>query len=133
MDVVMQWNQRGQLRGLGGGKEGCQPADGILFLAGTGRTDGGGSWSLDVRKVLCPDVELGVPTWVALVATPSHQLIQDEGGDSLRDSPGTAVTTAWSASGGTATLQVRSWTCRCDPQPDVEFSFHAAISYVFVG
>ena len=128
MDVVMQWNERGQVRGLRGEGAECERADGILYLAGSGRTDGGGSWSLDVRKVLCPEVELGVPTWISLVATPSARM-DDE---TQAASTSTSVTTAWSASGGNATLRVRSWSCGCDPAGGVDFSFHAAVSYVFV-
>ena len=129
MDVVMQWNERGQVRGLRGEGAECERADGILYLAGSGTTDGGGSWSLDVRKALCPEVELGVPTWISLVATPSTRLEEEA---SASRAASTSVTTAWRASGGGATLFVRSWSCGCDPAGGVDFSFHAAVSYVFV-
>ncbi|HEX2205204.1 MAG TPA: hypothetical protein VHG91_17985 [Longimicrobium sp.] len=124
----MQWTEEALIRPMEEGKPGdCRRVDGVVYLAGSGVTDGSGEWSLEVRDAVCTDIQLGVIVWVSLVATPSHH--HREGDREPR--PG-FVTTAWAASGGRATLTARSWDCRCEPQPNVEFSYHAAIAHEFV-
>lgn len=127
-NLLMQWKEPGPARpmaddGTRPESERCEPADGVLFLAGTGITDGSGNWSLDVRDALCPDVELGLVQTVSMVATPTfnpHIDVLDP----------CYITTG---SSGNLTLHARTWDCRCEPKPKTAFSYHAAIAYVFVG
>jgi hypothetical protein len=129
-NLLMQWKEPGPARpmvedGTQPESKGCEPADGVLYLAGTGITDGGGNWSLEVRPALCPDVELGLVQTVSLVATPTF----DPHIDVLDPC---YITTGSSVAGSTLTLHARTWDCRCDPKAKTAFSYHAAIAYVFV-
>ena len=129
-NLLMQWKEPGPARpmvpdGTAPERKECQPADGVLYLAGNGITDGGGNWSLEVRPALCPDVELGLVQTVSMVATPTF----DPRIDVLDPC---YVTTASTVSGGNVTLHARSWDCRCELKPGTAFSYHAAIAYVFV-
>jgi hypothetical protein len=114
-NLLMQWKEPGPARpmvedGTKPESERCVPADGILFLAGTGITD----------------VELGLVQSVSIVATPTF----DPRIDVLDPC---YITTGSSLSGSTLTLHARTWDCRCEPKPKTAFSYHAAIAYVFVG
>ncbi|HEX6038403.1 hypothetical protein [Longimicrobium sp.] len=129
-NLLMQWKEPGPARpmtddGRKPRSERCEPADGVLYLAGTGITDAGGSWSLDVRDALCPDQELGMVQTVSIVATPNFDPF-------IKMLDPCHATAGWSVSGSTLTLYVRTWDCRCELKPDTAFSYHAAIAYVFV-
>jgi hypothetical protein len=129
-NLLMQWKEPGPARPMveDGTKpelDRCEPADGVLFLAGTGITDGSGNWSLNVRDALCPDVELGLVQTVSMVATPTF----DPRIDVLDPC---YITTGSTSAGGNVTLHARTWDCRCELKPNTAFSYHAAIAYVFV-
>ncbi|HEV7586540.1 MAG TPA: hypothetical protein VGO40_00325 [Longimicrobium sp.] len=128
MSGLMQWNEDGQVREMT--KDGTRP-DGdcrkttIRFLAGSGVTDAGGNWSLNVADAVCEQV--GLVGAVSFVATATY----DPRIDSLpRPS---YIMTANTHSGGYVTLFARSFDCRCELLPDVPFDYHVAISYDFVG
>jgi hypothetical protein len=130
-NLLMQWKEPGPARpmvddGTKPASERCEPADGVLFLAGSGITDGSGNWALNVRDALCPDQELGLVQWVSMVATATFNPFID----SIQ--PPITVTTAWSASGGNVTLYARTHSCKCEPEGGMRFDYHAAIAYVFV-
>jgi hypothetical protein len=130
-NLLMQWKEPGPARPMSddGRKptsDRCEPADGVLYLAGSGITDAGGNWSLDVRDALCPDQELGLVQWVSMVATATFSPIID----SIQ--PPAIVTTGWTSSGGNVTLYARTHDCRCEPKAETRFDYHAAIAYVFV-
>jgi hypothetical protein len=129
-NLLMQWKEPGPARPMSkdGQKprsERCEPADGVLYLAGSGITDGNGTWSLDVRDALCPDRALGLVQTVSIVATPTFDPI-------IKILDPCYVTAGWSVAGSALTLHVRSWSCGCELKPDTSFSYHAAIAYVFV-
>jgi hypothetical protein len=130
-NLLMQWTEPGPARpmvddGTSPKSDGCVPADGVLYLAGSGITDAGGSWSLVVRDALCPGVQLGLVQRVSMVATSTFNPFID----SLQ--PPSIVSTAWNATGGNVTLHVRTHDCGCTPSPETRFDYHAAIAYVFV-
>lgn len=129
-NLLMQWKEPGPARpmvddGTKPASERCEPADGVLYLAGTGITDAGGNWSLEVRPALCPDVELGLVQSVSLVATPTFDPF-------IKMLDPCYITTGSSVTGSTVTLHARTWDCRCELKPNTAFSYHAAIAYVFV-
>lgn len=128
MNGLMQWHEDGQIRPMtpdGQKHEGDCRQTSIRFLAGSGITDSGGNWVMNVADNVCDQV--GLVGAVSFVATGTFNPIID----SLQ--PPGIITTGHTASGGYVTLYVRNWDCGCKPMPDVPFDYHVAISYDFVG
>lgn len=127
MSCLMQWNEEVQIRQMS--KDGTK-ADGdcqqtsVRFLAGSGVTDAGGQWVLQVADVVCEQV--GLVRCVSMVASTTFNPLIDS-----IPIPSYAQT-AHTASGGYVTLYVRTWDCRCQPLPNTPFDYHVAISYDFV-
>jgi hypothetical protein len=127
MSALMQWNEDGYIRTLS--DDGTRPKDdcrqtSIRFLAGSGVTDAGGSWALQVADAVCEQV--GLVGAVSFVATATFNPLID----SLpRPS---YLMTASTHSGGYVTLYARSFDCHCELLPNVPFDYHVAISYDFV-
>lgn len=131
MNALFQWTQHGSLRPMN--DSGTEPAgdcqelpEGQPVLMGTGITDEGGNWSLQVRPALC--VELGLVQDVSIVATPTQKLEPNDAVLLRR----TIVTTAWLSFGGDLVFRVRSWELTGEPAPNVPFSWHATVTHVFV-
>lgn len=123
MSELMQWNETGQIRPMtrdGAEPNGdCQPTS-IRFLAGSGVTDDGGYWKLDVTAAVCE--KMGPVQSVSFVATPrSAPYI-----DSIPEPA--YIMTAWDSSGGLL-LYVRTWDCNCKPKPRTLFDYHVAIAH----
>jgi hypothetical protein len=123
MSVLMHWSEEGFLRRTPPGSEpgDCQHAE-IIFLAGTGITDAGGRWTLEVQDSLC--VKLGDVTWVSRTRVDGVATI-----DTPHMRPAT-ITTAWLQTAATLTLFAQSWDCQCDRFPEVEFGYHVAIGRI---
>lgn len=130
MNGLMQWNETVRIRPMG--PDGAKPADDgdcqrttVRFLAGSGRTDGSGQWTLELDPALCEPI--GLVRSVSFVATATF----DPRIDALPIP--SSVQTGHTAAGGHVTLHARSWDCRCEPQPNTPFDYHVAIAYDFVG
>jgi hypothetical protein len=124
---LMQWQEDAQIRPMtrdGQKHDGdCQDTT-VTFLAGSGITDSGGNWVMNVADNVCKQV--GLVRSVSFVATGTFNPIID-----ALQPPG-IITTGHTASGGYVTLYVRSWDCRCELKPDTPFDYHVAIAYDFV-
>ncbi|HEX9938496.1 MAG TPA: hypothetical protein VGB15_15270 [Longimicrobium sp.] len=128
MSTLMQWNEDAYIRPMvddGTKPDGdCQQTS-VRFLAGSGVTNAGGYWQMDVADAVCE--QIGLVRGVSFVATvtfnPSIDVIPDP----------SYVMTAHTASGGYVTLYARTWNCKCEPKPDTPFDYHVAIAYDFVG
>ena len=129
MSALMQWNEDAQIRQMSddGTKPGdgrCQPTS-VRFLAGSGVTDAGGYWQMDVANAVCE--QIGLVRAVSFVATVTF----NPHIDSLPEP--SYVMTAHSASGGYVTLFARTFDCKCELKPNMPFDYHVAIAYDFVG
>jgi hypothetical protein len=132
MSLLMQWNESVLVREMSDdGKpetKECRETS-VRFLAGSGVTDAGGNWVMQVADAVCEQV--GLVSGVSFVATATFNPIIDAAGSDSIQRPA-FVMTGHTASGGYVTLYVRSFDCRCAPLPNVPFDYHVAISYDFV-
>jgi len=122
----MQWDQEGQIRSMVA--DGTKPESDcfrttIRYLAGSGRTDAAGQWTMDADQAACP--QFGAVQWISMVATPKFNPRIDVLDPSF-------ITVAWNFAGGNATLFARTWNCDCRPKPNTDFDYHVAIAYAFV-
>lgn len=127
MSLLMEWNEDANVRQLT--DDGRKPESHcrrttVRFIAGSGRTDAGGQWQLDLPNVVCE--QIGAVSGVSFVATTTF----DPRVDSI-PRPSYAMT-GNVFSGGHITLYVRTWDCRCEPAPDTTFDYHVAVAYDFV-
>jgi hypothetical protein len=128
MSSLMQWMEEGQIRRMADDgtepKSDCQHTT-ITFLAGNGITDAGGYWKLDLSTATCEPI--GLVQAISFVATPTFNPLIDS-----LPIPSYVQTGYTGIGGGPVVLYVRSWGCRCEPQPDTPFDYHVAIAHVFV-
>jgi hypothetical protein len=135
MGALMQWNENVLVRQMS--DDGTEPKTKdcrettVRYLAGSGVTDGGGSWTLplDYPDVVCE--QIGLVGDVSFVATATFNPIIDQASTDALERPA-FVMTGEIHSGGNVRLFVRSFDCRCEPLPSVPFDYHVAISYDFV-
>jgi hypothetical protein len=130
MSLSIQWLEKGEIRDMqSNGMEAeygakCRDSDGILFLAGSGRTNVNGRWEFRSPSSSALCFVIGRVKWISLVATPSRKVEKDA------PWPPDILTTLWEPSGDAFILYVYSWDCgKCLFKPDVEFSYHAVIAY----
>jgi hypothetical protein len=127
MSELMQWNEDVLIRRMN--DEGNKPdkdcrQTSVRFLAGSGVTDAGGNWSLNVADAVCEQV--GLVGAVSFVATTTYNPLIDS-----LPIP-SYIMTAKTISGGYVTLYARTFDCRCELLPNTPFDYHVAISYDFV-
>lgn len=124
MAPLFQWQQDVQIKDVNPDgtveSQGCGESR-ALVLAGSGRTDGAGQWSLDVRPALC--FEVGLLEGASLVATPTY---------SDGDPRPVFVTTELRYAGPNLVIGVRSWDDAGGIAPYVPFSWHMVVGSVFV-
>ena len=128
MGALMQWTENVLVRQMS--DDGTRPETKecrettVRYLAGSGVTDGGGNWSMNVADAVCE--QIGLVGGVSFVATATF----NPRIDSLPEP--SYVMTAETHSGGYVTLYARSFDCRCELRPNTPFDYHVAISYDFV-
>jgi hypothetical protein len=127
MSTLFQWGQPGTSRPMTpDGTMPQNPCIGLpepqLVLMGSGITDQQGRWELILRPALC--VQLGIVDWVSMVATPSKST-----GEFFVTMQPELITTEWSSVGGNLSLRAKSWTAPGEIEPNVPFSWHAAVLY----
>ncbi|MFL5386096.1 MAG: hypothetical protein ACJ8GN_26575 [Longimicrobiaceae bacterium] len=135
MNLLMQWNENVLVRQMS--DDGTKPETKecrettVRYLAGKGVTDGSGNWQLSLTS---PDVvceQIGLVGGVSFVATATFNPIIDKMETDSLERPA-FVMTGETHSGGSVTLYVRSYDCRCERLGGVSFDYHVAIAYDFV-
>lgn len=126
MSTLFHWEQPGHIRPMsptGTKPDGDCFEENDLIVMGSGVTDVGGHWTLELRPALC--IPAGIFEDPSMVATATFP-------EEVRPRP-VFMTTEWSRPvPGGLIVGARSWDANGNPVPKVPFSWHLRVRSIFV-